>query len=84
MDNYSIAYFCLIISPRDTHHILINNRKSLHVFFNTLASSVFILFNLDWRIILMHIQQAWWVTRKWNQKANLKVKTEAFSQRFYR
>ena len=53
MENYSIAYFCLITFPRDIHHIPINNRKSWHAFFDLLASS---LFNLGLLIILMHIQ----------------------------
>ena len=33
----------LLVSPRDTHHIPINKRKSWHAFFNLLGSSLFIL-----------------------------------------
>ena len=49
MENYSVAYFCLITSPRDTHHIPINNRKLWHAFFNLLASILFFLlsFHVD-------------------------------------
>ena len=71
-----------LLSPHNTHDIPINNRKSWHAFFKLLASSLFILFNLYWRITLVYIEQAWYVTRKWNQKASFKAKRGHFLNRF--